>query len=621
MKKILLTCFLGGLCLLGRYYSSASGRVADSPGADFPHRSVPHRGGDARPDTFLTQFEDPYVVHSSSLSTLDGGPFLRSPILSTFPTRVGKYEVSGSRLPSSHGFSLVDDSNSQKQGSESDPAQGEDEVFVLKGLLKVDGSDLDELHFSLFTRELDPYYGKRNLLTERIKLMQGDFYSGTSGKKVFELKIPVEGEFGRLAIYSGDSPWLEDIWIQPGDSLVIHLEGSRLFFSGPSSEAVRIQIELQELYSSSLSRLNPVMILSNSESMLNTSAKQEAYQKALDNYKPGWSQHIQWLQNEKDRIVRAMELYSFASKKHPVLVALERNRDLLDSSLYDWLYAYWKGKLSKKALEFIAIANPSPSWSALLLEHAVRKDFQAFDHRTAPIELVEAHYLEYKLLSKLTPISFLDLTEELPNRLRDQVNAMYLIREYKNLGNADVLFGKVLSQTQSPEIYAALEVIYRTNLQGRDFLSIGFEDEYGNLVLPEAWKGKLVLLDFWLSGCGACLKFAQESFFPVLKEFAHHPEVLLVTVSGDLDREIWLHSLESGKYTSPLALNLFSGGSTHPTLQQYQIHSFPAQMLLDQQGRIVQTGNFPEDASGWIALIHSYLRTDPSVSFTSSNSQ
>ena len=61
MKKNLYTCFLvpiaiGMLCLVGRYLV-ASDKVADSPGADFPHRSVPYRGGDSR-----SEFTQPDIV-------------------------------------------------------------------------------------------------------------------------------------------------------------------------------------------------------------------------------------------------------------------------------------------------------------------------------------------------------------------------------------------------------------------------------------------------------------------------------------------------------------------------------------------------------------------------------
>ncbi|WP_157243600.1 hypothetical protein, partial [Algoriphagus resistens] len=57
MKKLILLCFMGLLCLP---ISTTTAQVADSPGADFLHRSGPsvsfglgdtHRGGETRSDT------------------------------------------------------------------------------------------------------------------------------------------------------------------------------------------------------------------------------------------------------------------------------------------------------------------------------------------------------------------------------------------------------------------------------------------------------------------------------------------------------------------------------------------------------------------------------------------
>ena len=58
MKKLVLLCFLGGVCLLGSKLKAQSG-VAESPivGADFLHRSQPHRGGETRSDTLPEDFD------------------------------------------------------------------------------------------------------------------------------------------------------------------------------------------------------------------------------------------------------------------------------------------------------------------------------------------------------------------------------------------------------------------------------------------------------------------------------------------------------------------------------------------------------------------------------------
>lgn len=77
MKKHLFTCFLASLCLIG---STTTAQVADSPGADFLHRSVPqlstdygdtHRGGETRSDTLSIGDQIPAGIEFSDVLKFD----------------------------------------------------------------------------------------------------------------------------------------------------------------------------------------------------------------------------------------------------------------------------------------------------------------------------------------------------------------------------------------------------------------------------------------------------------------------------------------------------------------------------------------------------------------------
>ncbi|WP_057940412.1 TlpA family protein disulfide reductase [Algoriphagus resistens] len=569
MKKHILTCFLASLCLYG---STLLAQVADSPGADFLHRLRPtvsfgfgdtHRGGEIRSDT----------------------------------------------LPEKSG--LVDHSGIKGQESE-DSSAAVGGFFTLKGELSPNPHSGSSWSYRLSEREIDPYFKIAEVLSDSILVQRGDFYAGTSGKEVFELRIPVQEPFGRFTLKEGGKALIEDLWVQPGDSLLLHWDqkNGHLFFSGPDALQARIQMQLQAIARSEASKTNPVMILSNVDGMLNTPAKKERYGEAVSAYMPGWSRHMEWLDTDESRLARATGLFASASGLHPVFQELEREKDRLPAALYVWLKGYWTGILMKSPLEFIQIAKPgSAEWANLIMKHSREEDLaEEWDTWTfAPASLVESLYLEKKLLSDLLPVSFLHLTDSMPSPLQDQVNALFLIRNYKNMNQADSLFAAVLPTVQSPVIAQKLDGLYRSNLRGSDFPEFAFEDATGTKIYPDEWEGKLVFMDFWLSGCGACLSFAKENFFPLMEAFKDHRDVLFVTVSGDSRQELWKKSLASGKYTSDQSINLFSGGTDHPTLRQNMIRSFPAQLLLDREGKILQTGNFPDDTKGWIDLIDSYL--------------
>ncbi|WP_103925342.1 TlpA family protein disulfide reductase [Algoriphagus boritolerans] len=102
MKTLLL------ILLLSSSIEIPSSKVADSPGAELLHRSdSPNRGGAILPDTFLKYPSGAEIsmlpIHSSSLSTVDGGPILRSSVFG---------------LPSHINFGLVDSDQDIRVGME-----------------------------------------------------------------------------------------------------------------------------------------------------------------------------------------------------------------------------------------------------------------------------------------------------------------------------------------------------------------------------------------------------------------------------------------------------------------------------------------------------------------------
>ena len=581
MKKHLFTCFLASLCLYGSEIRAQS-RVAESPitGADFLHRSMPqvssgvgdtHRGGDARPDTLTP------LIH--------------------------------------------EDNTAEVIGQEGERASaGWDGYFTLRGEISPDVKSHVKISYELIQRELDPYYQLMDVQTGSPDLENGEFYAGTSGKLVFEQRIPVEEAFARFNLSDGPVPLLENIWVQPGDSLVVHWNPKRkqLFLSGPTAAKVRLQRQLKELALAESAGRNPVMLISDAKLMLNSAEKQSDYEEVSSRYSSGWNRKMEWLETEDQRRGRAAYLFS-AIPSHPVFGEIYRYEDLLGVELSTWLRLYWKGILYKSAFQFVRNCRPEgKEWGEILLRHGmeVASILSDWSGKTIPNELAEALYLENSQLEKLIPVSFFHLSEAIPVPAREQVDALFLVRSYKDLAEADSLFDQVQRYINIPWLTAHLDELQHANLIGQAFSDHGFLDADGQMVYPEEWKGSLVFLDFWLSGCGACLGFAGDTFLPLMKEFEAVPGIRFVTVSGDTDPDVWQKSLASGRYTSSQSINLFSGGVDHPTLRQNLIRSFPAQVLLDREGRILQPGGFPKSLEGWSRLVRTYLHQEPDTSRT-----
>ncbi len=473
------------------------------------------------------------------------------------------------------------------------------------------------LGITLSSQELDDRYDYILQVQDSLSLSPGEFLEGTMGLQLGEIKIPFQGDFGRLRIELDSEILLQNIWVQPNDSLRLSIDQrtGRLLFLGPHKEMFRLQVQLQDLASAWTKTINPIMLTSSKERILDSPEKVADYQRIAGNQSFGWNRKMEFLAEDSERLQRAKFLLNSAGQDHPVFQELIRYRDQLDPERYDWLWLYWKGKLRKQALDFMLLTQASsPEWGQLLMENALEaEDLTRLQSlREFPMEFTEALYVEHYLLEIYTGISFSHLTETLPADLQNQVNAFFLVRQYKDLADADSLISGLLDRTASPWIKEYLQGILLSNLKGRKFINEPFWNEQGDPVYPESWKGKLVFLDFWLSGCGACLAFAKNKFLPLLEEFGSHPDILFVTITGDSDRELWKSTLAKNQLTTAQTQDLFAGGVTHPALKQYHIQAFPEQLLLDKEGKILQVGGFPSDLQGWKELLQNYLAGDHS---------
>lgn len=121
-----------------------------------------------------------------------------------------------------------------------------------------------------------------------------------------------------------------------------------------------------------------------------------------------------------------------------------------------------------------------------------------------------------------------------------------------------------------------------------------FTDEKGKPVTLLDFKGKTVVVDFWFTGCGACLYQYKNVLSELERRLAADTGFVFVSVSADKSFSVWEKSLLGGGYTSlGRVINLFTGGFgfAHPFLKYFGIEYFPTMVILDQSGRVVMFDN------------------------------
>ena len=124
------------------------------------------------------------------------------------------------------------------------------------------------------------------------------------------------------------------------------------------------------------------------------------------------------------------------------------------------------------------------------------------------------------------------------------------------------------------------------------------------------FRGKVALIDFWFTGCGACIVSYNQVLKKVIEHYKDNKKFTFISISADEDQERWLKSVAAGNYTSPQNINLNTGGYNHELLRKYDIHSYPHLMLIDQQGKISKSGGLKVTAEELISIINEVLEKD-----------
>lgn len=132
--------------------------------------------------------------------------------------------------------------------------------------------------------------------------------------------------------------------------------------------------------------------------------------------------------------------------------------------------------------------------------------------------------------------------------------------------------------------------------RGTKVPEVSFTDLKGNDVSLASLKGKVVMLDFWATGCSACARFHQwfhKEMYPMYKE---NKDFVYLSVNGDRTNERWNAALKTGRYSSDdyVNLNMGSRGLAHPFAQYYNMAAFPFLMVIGKDGN-VYSENVPQN--------------------------
>ncbi|WPU99078.1 TlpA disulfide reductase family protein [Mucilaginibacter sp. cycad4] len=170
--------------------------------------------------------------------------------------------------------------------------------------------------------------------------------------------------------------------------------------------------------------------------------------------------------------------------------------------------------------------------------------------------------------------------------------SLYLLvyQESKSKDNLESYIKRLISVTKDP-FYRSFLINLKRVYYDANVISYVLTDQNGKKVNLNSYLGKVIVFDFWYTGCGNCARMA-----PILarieENYKNNKDVVFLSIAIDKLKKRWLESVASHRYSSPLSTNFYTSGkgSADPMIQELNIQSFPTMFIIDKRGHL--TPNF-----------------------------
>lgn len=201
-------------------------------------------------------------------------------------------------------------------------------------------------------------------------------------------------------------------------------------------------------------------------------------------------------------------------------------------------------------------------------------------------------------------------------RLRDRL-LLSLFSKHLEDQDLNALYEKARVKISEPDLLAELDEKAR-ELPGRPVMDFTLPDLMGRPVRLADFRGKIVFVDVWFSGCGACALYYRKVLKGAEEALGNQKDIVFVSVSVDAQKEVWKRSVTSGKYSSEHVVNVYTEGkaAAHAWVRGYDFQSFPKLMILDSKGRVqkIYENGLAEDIQNTASLVNTLKKILPQLS-------
>jgi len=172
--------------------------------------------------------------------------------------------------------------------------------------------------------------------------------------------------------------------------------------------------------------------------------------------------------------------------------------------------------------------------------------------------------------------------------LKDKLITSFFIANFPRIKNQESAFILAYQKVASPDCIKVLNEIQNNQSIGKKAYKFQLPDTKNNRVSLNDFRGKVVFIDFWYTGCPGCAAYFKKDVRSAEEYFRDSSNVVFVSICIDQNENTWKKSVATNSYTSDLSINLYTEGkgAGHPAISNYSVTSYPRPILVDKNGNI-----------------------------------
>lgn len=435
---------------------------------------------------------------------------------------------------------------------------------------------------------------------------QKDFYKFVIKKKVTRITLPLTStiNYGKIKPYYFDQlkreKFIENgppIYIfEQGDHIKLFVTKTKLFFEGEKSEKYNCIQSINSTPIYDRSQLNSLIAQRKYDKMFKVLKTQQdsifnTKKTALYEYRLRINPEIYNL------ILADCQAYYYSQLLNIFSVVPNRTKE--DNNLLRKNYYSWFGHLNLLGLD----------------QKTLVRSYRICDFLYKKAKFEISFYKSHKPNTETLSFTF----EELYKSILEKHNGIIRDKAILLAFNTNMVYknGKSFLETAYKKMG---DNTFRTSIErlinnySGSVYNYELLDQYGKSRKLSEFRGKLLVLDFWFTGCLPCLQLAKE-LKPIIRSYEENKNIEFISISVDKNKELWLKSVKEEAYSHRDQINLFTNelGEQHPIIKNYNIPGYPVLFLISKTGEIITTAlprpvaGKPESIEEFKNLITKYL--------------